>query len=54
MTEEGEMFHDVTPIEITPDSSSEPCVFLIWPITVIHVLNEDSPFYKYNITPETK
>ncbi len=46
VTDEGEMFHDVAPINISPDSSSEPCIFLIWPITVLHVLDEDSPFYK--------
>jgi len=40
------MFHDVNPLNILPDSSNEPCVFLIWPITVIHVIDEESPFYK--------
>ena len=46
VTEEGEMFHDVSPLTIEPDSSNEPCIFLIWPITVIHVIDEDSPFFK--------
>jgi hypothetical protein len=46
VTEEGEMFHDVEPIKITPDSSCEPCVFLIWPITLVHEIDEDSPFYR--------
>ena len=46
VTEEGEMYHDVVPLKIKPDSAEEPCVFLIWPITVIHVIDEDSPFYR--------
>ena len=40
------MFHDVTPVNITPDTSNEPCMFLIWPVTVVHVIDEESPFYK--------
>ena len=46
VTDEGEMFHDVQQINIAPDSSNEPCMFLIWPITVLHVIDEESPFYK--------
>ena len=47
VTEEGEMYHEVIPIKITPDSTEEPCIFLIWPMSVIHVIDENSPFYKY-------
>lgn len=46
VTEEGEMHHDTVPIKILPDSCDEPCIFLIWPITVIHIIDEDSPFYR--------
>eukprot|EP00095_Tigriopus_kingsejongensis_P006162 maker-scaffold40_size501252-snap-gene-2.14 protein:Tk06162 transcript:maker-scaffold40_size501252-snap-gene-2.14-mRNA-1 annotation:"hypothetical protein DAPPUDRAFT_311738" len=46
VTAEGEMFHDVSPFKILPDSSAESCMFLIWPITVYHVIDEESPFYK--------
>lgn len=28
------------------DSSSEPCVFLIWPVTLVHEIDEESPFYQ--------
>ena len=45
-TKEGEMYHEVTPIKISPDSSEEPCIFLIWPMSVVHVIDKDSPFYK--------
>ena len=43
---EGEMYHDVTPLIIVPDTSNEPCMFLIWPFTVMHVIDKESPFYK--------
>ena len=46
ISDEGEMYHEATPIKIKPDSAEEPCVFLIWPITVIHTIDEESPFYK--------
>ncbi len=51
VSQEGEMYHDVQPLNIAPDSSNEPCMFLIWPFTVIHVIDKDSPFYKCEITP---
>ena len=42
----GEMYHDTQVLNIQPDTSSEPCVFLIWPLTVFHEIDEDSPFYE--------
>lgn len=48
VTAEGEMYNDVNPITISPDSSGEPCIFLIWPITVVHVIDENSPFYRHS------
>ena len=46
ITKEGEMFHDVEQFNITPDSSNETCIFLIWPITVVHVIDKESPFWR--------
>ena len=46
VTEEGEMLHEVVPLKITPNSAEEPCIFLIWPITVVHIIDEESPLYK--------
>ena len=40
------MYHDTQSITIMPDTADEPCVFLIWPLTVVHVIDEDSPFYE--------
>ena len=44
-TKEGEMYHEVIPIKISPDSSEEPCIFLIWPMSVVHVIDKESPLY---------
>ena len=48
ITDEGEMDHEVIPLKIKPDSAEEPCVFLIWPISAVHVIDKDSPFFKLN------
>lgn len=45
-TQEGEMYHDIKAIKIHPETSCEPCVLLIWPLTLIHVIDEESPFYE--------
>ncbi|CAM5999846.1 unnamed protein product, partial [Sphagnum balticum] len=46
VTQEGEIvpyYH--TNIEVKFDNSDED-VFLIWPATIIHEINTESPFYK--------
>ena len=48
------MYHEVVPIKIKPDSAEEPCVFMIWPITVLHVIDEESPFFKSNASDMAK
>ena len=45
-TEEGEMYHDTHQINIVPETANEPCVLLIWPLTIIHVIDQESPFYE--------
>lgn len=42
----GEMYHDTQAINIVPDTANEPCVLLIWPLTILHIIDEDSPFYE--------
>ena len=46
VTQEGEIYDDVTPIKVTPDSNEQSCLVIIWPITLVHVIGKDSPFYK--------
>jgi potassium inwardly-rectifying channel subfamily J len=46
VTHEGEIYDDVTPVKVTPDSSEQSCIIIIWPITLVHVIDKDSPFFK--------
>jgi hypothetical protein len=46
VTHEGEIYDDVTPIKVTPDSNEQSTIIIIWPITLVHVIDKDSPFYK--------
>ncbi len=57
VTQEGEVipyYH--TQIDVKFDNSDEN-VFLIWPATIVHEINERSPFYNvyyfYNFCPKT-
>jgi hypothetical protein len=45
ITEEGEIYHEMKMIKMEPDTSSESCIFFVWPLDLVHVINEDSPFY---------
>eukprot|EP00096_Caligus_rogercresseyi_P010305 TRINITY_DN3706_c0_g1_i1.p1 TRINITY_DN3706_c0_g1~~TRINITY_DN3706_c0_g1_i1.p1 ORF type:complete len:641 (+),score=130.17 TRINITY_DN3706_c0_g1_i1:55-1977(+) len=47
-TMQGEIFDEITPLKVYPNTVDESCLFLIWPLTVIHKIDEDSPFYKMN------
>ncbi|QQP58235.1 ATPsensitive inward rectifier potassium channel 12like, partial [Caligus rogercresseyi] len=49
-TMQGEIFDEITPLKVYPNTVDESCLFLIWPLTVIHKIDEDSPFY--NLTLE--
>ena len=46
VTQEGEIYDDVKPIKVTPDSNDTSCLIVIWPMTLVHVIDKDSPFYK--------
>jgi len=47
-TKEGEMYHDAEVLTIEPDSCNEANLFLVWPFTVIHVIDKHSPFYRWS------
>merc|ERR1719244_1926437 len=32
-------------IKVEPDVSKESCVFFVWPLDIVHVIDEESPFY---------
>ena len=32
-------------IKVEPNTSQEPCIFFVWPLEVVHVIDQYSPFY---------
>ena len=45
ITAEGEMFHEMQNVKISPDTTTESCIFFVWPLDVVHIIDADSPFY---------
>ena len=46
MTAEGEIYQDIQMIKVEPNTSQEPCIFFVWPLEIVHVIDQDSPFYE--------
>ena len=42
---EGEILQEMQSLKISPDKSNESCIFFVWPLEIVHVIDEDSPFY---------
>ena len=32
-------------LNISPDSTEEPCIFFVWPLEIVHIIDEESPLY---------
>ena len=32
-------------LNITPDTTSEPCLFFVWPLEIVHTIDQGSPLY---------
>jgi len=45
ITHEGELFQEMQMLNIDPTTSNEPCIFFVWPLEIIHVIDEESPLY---------
>jgi len=45
VTEEGEIYQDMKMLKISPDSANEPCIFFVWPLEIVHTIDEESPLY---------
>ena len=41
-TEEGEIYHEMKNLKVELSST---CIFFVWPLDIVHVIDEDSPFY---------
>ena len=42
---EGEVYQDMENMSVYPDTTSESCIFFVWPLDIVHVIDENSPFY---------
>ena len=41
-------------IKVEPNTCNEPCIFFVWPLEVVHVIDQDSPFYELSATDLVK
>lgn len=37
-------------ISVSPETTSESCIFFVWPLDIVHVIDLNSPFY--NLTAD--
>ena len=37
-------------IKVEPNTGQEPCIFFVWPLEIVHVIDQDSPFYDLTAT----
>jgi potassium inwardly-rectifying channel subfamily J len=45
ITQEGELYEEMHMLKVLPDTNAENCVFFVWPLDIIHVIDEESPLY---------
>lgn len=46
ISQEGEIFQEMKNLKISPDTTEESCIFFVWPLDIVHVIDEESPFYE--------
>eukprot|EP00092_Neocalanus_flemingeri_P006322 GFUD01006803.1.p1 GENE.GFUD01006803.1~~GFUD01006803.1.p1 ORF type:complete len:620 (-),score=147.28 GFUD01006803.1:285-2144(-) len=54
VTQEGEIYQEMENLKVSPDTSGESCIFFVWPLDIVHVIDEDSPFYNLGAADLTK
>merc|ERR1712142_139886 len=42
---EGEVYQEMHNLLVNPETTSEPCIFFVWPLDIVHVIDENSPLY---------
>ena len=47
---EGEVYQDMENISVSPETTNESCIFFVWPLDIVHVIDHTSPFY--NLTAD--
>ena len=33
-------------LKVNPDCNTESCIFFVWPLEIIHVIDKESPLYE--------
>merc|ERR1712121_257000 len=41
----GEVYQEMHNLTISPETTNESCIFFVWPLDIVHVIDENSPFY---------
>ena len=44
------MSQEMTSLTVSPDSSDESCIFFVWPLEIVHVIDKESPLYDVDAT----
>ena len=39
------MSQEMTSLKVSPDSTQESCIFFVWPLEIVHVIDKESPLY---------
>ena len=45
ISQEGEVYQEMHNLLVNPETTSEPCIFFVWPLDIVHVIDETSPLY---------
>merc|ERR1740137_247226 len=43
---EGEVYQEMHNLVINPETTSECCIFFVWPLDIVHVIDQNSPLYE--------
>ena len=54
ISQEGEVFQEMKSLKVSPNTTEESCIFFVWPLDIIHVIDEGSPFYDMSETDLAK
>merc|ERR1719315_902050 len=45
ISQEGEVYQEMHNLVINPETTSECCIFFVWPLDIVHVIDQESPLY---------
>ena len=45
ISHEGEVYQEMHNLPVNPETTSEYCIFFVWPLDIVHVIDKTSPLY---------